>query len=124
MSRCQVSRYAQTAPLRLPPLWASPEVVMYDSSVSTLRSYTKGKGAIGSTAFTRVKTLPSSSSQFFLTIGLQPTSTAISGTAGMRRSKALVSPSKRVVEPSDLTASWACRRSRYCPAVGTPRRRS
>ena len=35
MSRCQVSRYEHTAPLRLPPLWTRALVVMYDSSPST-----------------------------------------------------------------------------------------
>ena len=43
MSRCQVSRYVQTAPLRLPPLCARPATVMYDSSTSTLRSTTSGR---------------------------------------------------------------------------------
>src|SRR5947208_301658 len=55
MSRCQVSRYEQTAPLRLPPLCARPEAVMYDSSLSTLRSTTSGCGVKDETECTREK---------------------------------------------------------------------
>ena len=53
-----------------------------------LQSTTSGFGVIACTPRTRENTVLPSVIQFRLAIGLHPTSAAISGTAGMRRSKA------------------------------------